>query len=330
MPNGAKEGSQQPGWPQLPPLRAWEDTCATVHMWAQIVGKIRLAQGPWMNHSWGSALYVTTRGLTTSPLPYETRSFAIDFDFVAHALRITTDDGAERAFGLEPMPVAVFYRRLTEELKALDIEVAILARPVEVMEAIPFDQDRQHASYDAEAMNRYWRALLQVYRVLSEFRARFIGKVSPVHFFWGAFDLAVTRFSGRTAPRHPGGAPNCADWVMVEAYSHEVSSAGFWPGTGVGEASFYAYAYPEPDGFRSYKVKPKAAYYLQELGEYLLPYEAVRTAADPDATLLDFLQTTYEAAAELAHWDRAALEHRGGIPPAMREARRRELSRAGR
>lgn len=324
-PNGARTA-----WPRLPPLREWEHTCATMHMWTQIVGKIRLSQAPWINHSWGAALHVTTRGLTSSPLPYGTRSFAIDLDFVTHALRIITDDGAERSFGLEPMPVAVFYRRLMEALKTLDIEIAIYPRPVEVAESIPFDQDRQHASYDGEAMKCYWQALLQAYRVLGEFRARFIGKVSPVHFFWGAFDLAVTRFSGRTAPRHPGGAPNCADWVMVEAYSHEVSSAGFWPGMGVGEASFYAYAYPEPEGFRSYEIAPGAASYLPALGEYLLPYEAVRAAADPDGMLLDFLQTTYEAAAELAHWDRAALERHGDIPPVARSARRREPGRAKR
>ena len=302
-------------WPRLPPLPDWQDTCTTVHMWTQIAGKIRLVSGPWINHSWGSTLYLTTRGLTTSPLPHGTRTFAIDFDFVGHALRITTGEGAERSFALRPMSVAAFYRRVMEELRALDIRVAIYPKPVEVVEAIPFGEDEQHASYDAAAIHRYWRALLQVNRVFNEFRARFVGKVSPAHFFWGAFDLAVTRFSGRTAPRHPGGAPNCADWVMVEAYSHEVSSAGFWPGTGIGEAAFYAYAYPEPEGFRGYPVKPQAAYFLNELGEYILPYEAVRTAGDPDRTLLDFLQTTYEAAAELARWDRAALERREGVPP---------------
>ncbi|MDR2877511.1 MAG: DUF5996 family protein [Chromatiales bacterium] len=316
------------GWPQLPPLKEWDDTCATVHMWTQIIGKIHLAQGPWINHSWGAALYLTTRGLTTSLLPYGTSTFAIELDFVEHKLRITTDDGLMRSFDLEPMPVAVFYRRLMDELKTLGLTIDIYPKPVEVAQAIPFDQDREHSSYDRDVMNRYWRALLQAHRVFNEFRARFTGKVSPVHFFWGSFDLAVTRFSGRTAPKHPGGAPNCANWVMIEAYSHEVSSAGFWPGTSIGEACFYSYAYPEPQGFRSYSIAPKAAYYLPALGEYLLPYEAVRCAVDPDRALLEFLQSTYEAAAELAHWDRKRLEQRGSMPPATRAARRQELNRA--
>lgn len=294
----------------LPPLEEWQDTCTTIHMWSQVIGKIRLELGPSINHSWGTAMYVTTRGLTTSPIPNGGRSFAIDFDFVEHKLCITTSEGAERSFRLEPMAVADFYGKTMSALRELGIEVAIFTRPVEVVEAIRFEEDRQHASYDAEAAHRFWQALVQADRVFKEFRARFIGKVSPVHFFWGAFDLAVTRFSGRTAPKHPGGVPNCADRVMEEAYSHEVSSAGFWPGPGLGEAAFYAYAYPAPDGFKEYPVQPEAAYFHETLGEFILPYEAVRTAADPDQALLSFLETTYEAAAVLANWDRAALERK--------------------
>jgi hypothetical protein len=292
----------------LRPLAEWQDTCETVHMWSQIVGKIRLGLAPWINHSWGSALYVTTRGLTTSPIPHAKCSFAIDFDFVDHRLCISTSGGGGRSFELKPMTVAAFYRETMDALRELGIDVAIFSRPVEVVEAIRFEDDDRHASYDADAMHRFWLALVQVERVFTQFRARFIGKVSPVHFFWGAFDLAVTRFSGRPAPKHPGGAPNCADWVMQEAYSHEVSSAGFWPGTGLGEAAFYAYAYPEPNGFRSHPVEPAAAYFHEALGEFILPYEAVRTANDPTQALLAFLQSTYAAAADRAHWDRAALE----------------------
>jgi Family of unknown function (DUF5996) len=306
MPNTA--AAVLTAWPTLPPLQDWQDTCTTLHMWTQIVGKIRLARAPRINHWWGTTLYLTTRGLTTSPIPDGRRSYAIDFDFVDHALRVTTSDGTARSFSLQPMSVADFFRKTMGALHELGVEVEIFARPVEVVEAIPFEDDQQHASYDADAAQRFWRALVQVERVLTQFRARFIGKVSPVHFFWGAFDLAVTRFSGRTAPKHPGGVPNCADWVMEEAYSHEVSSAGFWPGTGVGEAAFYAYAYPAPAGFSNYPVQPAAAYFHQALGEFILPYEAVRTADDPDQTLLSFLQTTYEAAAVLAAWDRRALE----------------------
>src|SRR5687768_12450490 len=246
------------GWPKLPPLEAWQDTCTTLNMWAQVVGKVRLMLSPDINHSWGSTLYVTTRGLTTSPIPYGIFTFAIDFDFIAHTLRITTSMGADRTFALEPMSVADFYRKTMHMLRELGIEVKIFARPVEVEVAIPFEKDDQHASYDKDAASLFWRALVQVDCVLKAFRARFIGKVSPVHFFWGAFDLAVTRFSGRTAPKHPGGAPNVAARVMEEAYSHEVSSAGFWPGTGLGEAAFYAYAYPSPEGFNRYKVQPQA------------------------------------------------------------------------
>ena len=296
-------------WPALPALSIWQKTADTVHMWTQIVGKIRLELAPWINHSWGIALYVTTCGLTTSPIPYRGRSFAIDFDFVNHALAVQTSDGDERRFALRPMSVAAFYRELMDTLGELNIYVDIFTRPVEVEDATPFESNESDASYDADAMHRFWQALVQASRVLTAFRARFIGKASPVHLFWGAFDLAVTRFSGRTAPTHPGGMPNVADWVMQEAYSHELSSAGFWPGAGLGEAAFYAYAYPTPDGFARYPVQPAAAYYHEGLGEFVLPYEAVRTADSPDDALLAFLQSTYEAAAETGNWDRAALDY---------------------
>jgi hypothetical protein len=298
-------------WPQLPPLAEWQDTLTTVHMWTQVLGKVRLALSPPINHWWGTALYVTTRGLTTSPIPEKGRSFAIDLDFVDHALAVTTSGGGRRSFALEPMSVADFYGKTMAALRALDVEVEIFTRPVEVVEAIPFEHDHKHASYDARAVHLYWAALVHAERVLTRFRARFIGKVSPVHFFWGAFDLAVTRFSGRVAPRHPGGVPNCADRVMHEAYSHEVSSAGFWPGGGLGgreEAAFYAYAYPGPAGFKDHPVQPPGAYFHAGLGEFILPYAAVRTAGDPDETLMAFLQSTYEGAAVLADWNRSALE----------------------
>ncbi len=298
-------------WPELPRTEDWQDTFDTLHLWVQIVGKIRLACGPWINHSWGAALYVTPRGLTTSPVPYGTRTFAIDFDFTAHALLVRTSTGEERAFDLGPMSVAAFYRQVMSTLGELGIDVEILARPVEIPDPIrPFPEDTGHASYDADTVHRVWRAFVQANRVFAEFRSRFIGKASPVHVFWGAFDLAATRFSGRTAPKHPGGAPNCADWVMEEAYSHELSSAGFWLGAGLGEAAFYSYAYPEPDGFSACSVEPEAAYYHKDLREFILPYDAVRTAENPDETLLRFLESTYTAAADLAEWDRAALEQR--------------------
>lgn len=296
--------------PMLPPLAGWQDTFATLHMWTQVAGKVRLMLSPDINHGWGSTLYVTTRGLTTSPIPYSDFSFAIDFDFIDHLLHITTTQGTTRTFPLEPMAVAVFYRETMQALRELGIEIKIFARPVEVEMAIPFEMDEQHSSYDADAVGRYWHALVWVDQIFKEFRARFIGKVSPVHFFWGGFDLAVTRFSGRTAPKHPGGAPNVAARIMEEAYSHEVSSAGFWPGTGLGEAAFYAYAYPAPAGFNTYPVQPEPAYFHEQLGEFILPYETVRKAENPEQTLLSFLQTTYEAAANLAEWDRSALERK--------------------
>ncbi len=300
-------------WPAVPRPEDWQDTCDTLHMWSQVIGKIRLAFSPWINHSWGVALYLTPGGLTTSPIPYRGRMFAIDFDFNVHELRIATSAGESRSFALEPMAVADFYSKTMQALNALDISVKIYTRPVEVVEAIRFEEDNRHASYDPDMTNRFWRALVQAARVFTEFRSRYIGKASPAHFFWGAFDLAATRFSGRIAPKHPGGVPNCPDWVMEEAYSHELASAGFWPGAGFGEAAFYAYAYPEPDGFRENSVEPEATFYSESLGEFVLPYEAVRTARNPDETLLAFLQTTYEAAADAGNWDRSALE-RGATP----------------
>jgi Family of unknown function (DUF5996) len=295
-------------WPDLP-FDAWKDTRATLHMWTQIVGKIRLVQTPWVNHSWHVPLYLTTSGLTTSPIPFGERLFEIDFDFIGHRLLIRTDDGATRAMALRPLAVADFYQEIFALLAGLGITISINTTPNELADGIPFENDREHHSYDAEYANRFWRALLQVDRVMKQFRARFKGKCSPVHFFWGSFDLAVTRFSGRPAPRHPGGVPHLPDWVAREAYSHEVSSCGFWPGNdAVPRAAFYAYAYPEPTGFDKAPVIPGAAFYHAELREFILPYDEVRAAPSPDSLLLDFLQSSYDAAADLARWDRAALE----------------------
>jgi hypothetical protein len=295
-------------WPALP-YDAWSDTLATLHMWTQIVGKVRLAQSPWVNHSWHVTLYVTSRGLTTSPIPYGTRTFEIEFDFLAHRLAVTTGEGRVAQVPLEPQPVSAFYARLMDALNGLDIHVRIHRKPNEVADAIRFDRDQTHSSYDPEYASRFWRVLVQADRVFKIFRARFAGKCSPVHFFWGAADLAVTRFSGRPAPEHPGGIPNLPDRVTREAYSHEVSSAGFWPGGGpIAYPAFYSYAYPEPAGFAKAPVQPDAAFYSQDFREFILPYDIVRLSASPDDTLLEFLQSTYEAAARLAAWDRAALE----------------------
>ena len=295
-------------WPSLP-LEEWIDTAATLHMWMQIVGKVRLVQSPWVNHSWHVTLYVTARGLTTSPIPHGDRSFEIDFDFVGHRLGVRSSDGREGGFPLEPQTVATFYARLMEQLGTLDLRVKIYAKPNEVADPIPFAEDDTHRAYDREYANRFWRILVQAERVLETFRGRFIGKCSPVHVFWGAPDIAVTRFSGRTAPEHPGGIPNLPDRVVREAYSHEVSSCGFWAGGGaIAYPAFYSYAYPEPTGFAQAPVKPEAVFYSTDLREFILPYDAVRRSPRPDDTLLAFVQTTYEAAANLAGWDRAALE----------------------
>jgi len=295
-------------WPSLP-LEEWSDTLATLHMWMQIVGKVRLVQSPWVNHSWHVTLYVTARGLTTSPIPHGDRAFEIDFDFVGHRLMVRSSDGGEAGLELEPQTVATFYARLLEQMATLDLRVKIYGKPNEIADPIPFAEDTTHRAYDREFAYRFWRILVQADRVLKEFRARFIGKCSPVQLFWGAPDIAVTRFSGRVAPEHPGGIPNLPDWVTREAYSHEVSSCGFWAGGGaISYPAFYSYAYPEPAGFAQAPVKPAAAFYSPDLREFILPYDVVRQSEDPDATLLDFLQTTYEAAANLAAWDRRALE----------------------
>jgi Family of unknown function (DUF5996) len=295
-------------WPSLP-LAEWRDTCATLHRWTQVVGKIRLAQAPMTNHWWQVPLYVTARGLTTSPIPHGTRVFQIDFDFVDHRLVIDGSDGRRAGFALVPCSVADFHRELMAQLAALGIAVKIWTMPVEIPDAIPFEQDRIHASYDRDHVNRFWRILAQCDRVFSLFRSRFVGKVSPVHFFWGSFDLAVTRFSGRTAPDHPGTAPNVGNWVMREAYSHEVSSCGFWPGGGAVTApAFYSYAYPQPPGFAAAAIRPAGARWQNDLGEFVLPYDLARQAEDVDEAILDFLESTYAAAADLGQWDRTALE----------------------
>ncbi|HIK19137.1 MAG TPA: hypothetical protein IGS53_28170 [Leptolyngbyaceae cyanobacterium M33_DOE_097] len=291
------------------PVAEWQDTNETLHLWTQIIGKIRLALAPKVNHWWHSTLYVTPRGLTTSAIPYGTRTFQITFDFLNHQLLVETSDGITKAIALMPRSVADFYQAVMTTLKDIGIEVKIWTIPQEVTDPIPFEQDHQHAAYDEECAQRFWRILVQCDRLLTIFRARYAGKCSPVHFFWGSFDLAVTRFSGRPAPEHPGGVPGMADWVTREAYSHEVSSCGFWFGKGAIEALFYAYAYPTPEGFKDYPVQPQEAFFSPEMQEFVLPYEAVRQASDPDAMVLSFLQSTYEAAANSGHWDRAALEY---------------------
>jgi hypothetical protein len=303
---GSQSTPAATGWPSLR-VADWTATRDTLHMWTQIVGKIRLEHAPLLNHWWQVTMYVTARGLTTSAIPYGSATFDIEFDFVDHQLRIRSSDHGARNVALEPMPVAEFLTRTMAALGELGIEASISARPNEVERAIPFAEDHEHASYDAEAVHLFWRQLVAADRVIGAFRSRFVGKVSPVHFFWGSMDLACTRFSGRPAPPHPGGVPNCGDWVMVEGYSRELSSCGFWPGGGE-EGAFYAYAYPEPAGFADYPVRPNEAFYSSEYRQFLLPYEAVRTASDPERTLIEFLQTTYEAAAELGNWDRPALE----------------------
>lgn len=299
---------RQEAWPSLP-LDAWRETCAALHLWTQIVGKIRLSLSPWVNHSWHTTLYVTATGLTTSAVPYGSRSFQIDFDFFEHQLLLRSSDGRSAALALESQSVASFYQRFMEEMHKLDLDVNINRKPNEIAEAIPFDEDNAPRPYDADYVRRFWRILQQADRVFKIFRSQFIGKCSPVHFFWGAADLAVTRFSGRKAPQHPGGVPNLPDWVTQEAYSHEVSSCGFWPGSGpIPYGAFYSYAYPEPAGFSKAPVKPDGAFYSDDLREFILPYDRVRESESPDEILLQFLQTTYEAAANLAQWDRAALE----------------------
>ena len=296
-------------WPALA-YADWQDTCGTLHLWTQVVGKVKLALAPLANHWWGIVLTVTARGLTTGPMPFGDRVLQADFDFCTHELVLRTSDAREERIKLEPMAVADFYTAVMARLAALDVDVRIWTMPVEIDGAIPFDRDRTHASYDAAAAQKFWRQLVQADRVFNVFRARYLGKVSPVHFFWGSFDLAVTRFSGRAAPALTATkSPNVGLWVMQEAYSHECSSVGFWPGNGgYGRAAFYSYAYPEPAGFGEQQVGPAGAAYNKDVGQFLLDYDAVRSAASPDDALLDFMQSTYEAAANKGGWDRTELE----------------------
>lgn len=305
-------------WPDIP-FDPWKETCATLHLWTQIVGKYRLARTPWINHSWHATFYVTARGLTTSVIPAGPRDVQFDFDFVDHKLNGSLSDGLAKSFALEPMTVADFYNHFVALTDALGVNARFHGTPNEVVDPIPFQRDTLHASYDADAVHRFWRALLQIDRVFKDFRTGFLGKVSPAHLFWGSFDFAVTRFSGRAAPLHPGGIPALPDTVTREAYSHEVSSAGFWPGGGpVDYPAFYSYAYPAPDGFASQRVTPEEAFFDETAGEFILPYDAVRNATDPDRTLLGFLESTYAAAARLADWDRASLDCPRGLMGAPR------------
>jgi hypothetical protein len=294
-------------WPALP-FNSWKDTFATLHMWTQIVGKVRLKLTPLVNHWWNVPLYVSAQGLTTSRIPYGDRSFEVWFDFVRHRLGLETSEGTMKTLPLAPRSVADFYQEFMSMLNSVGINVEIWRMPVEIPDPIPFDQDRLHASYDPEAVEKFWKILLSVDSVLNQFRSEFIGKSSPVHFFWGSFDLAVARFSGRRAPERAG-----ADAITREAYSHEVSSIGFWPGSGaIQDAAFYSYTSPEPKGFKGAQVRPGTAFYDQQLGEFLLMYEDVRKAKSPSATLLDFCESTYEAGATLGEWDRNSLERRAG------------------
>jgi hypothetical protein len=301
---------QTDAWPIFP-SDTWRGTFYSLHMWSQIVGKTRLALAPMENHWWQVALYPTARGLTTSPMPAAGQSLQVSFDFVSHELLIRSSRGTDWSMKLVPQSVAEFFAGYLDGLRRFGVEPRLLARPVEVPVALPFAQDREQRIYDREAAQAVWQILLRTECVLKQFRNEFLGKQSPVHFFWGSFDLAATRFSGRIAPRHPGGAPNCADWVMVEAYSHECSSCGFWPGDGeAAKPLFYAYAYPAPPKFAEQSVQPSAAQYDSTLGEYVLPYDALRNEADPEDALLRFFRSVYAAAADLGHWDRAALERR--------------------
>jgi hypothetical protein len=307
-------------WPDLA-YHSWRDTAVTLQLWTQIVGKIRLTLTPWLNHSWHVPLYVTSRGLGTSPIPSGRESFEIDFDFIDHRLGVRTSQGGERLITLKPQSVSEFYRQLMSLLRELGIAVSIHEMPNEIAEPIPFSRDDTHHSYDAAAVHAFWRVLIQADRIFKQFRSGFLGKASPVHFFWGSFDLAVTRFSGRSAPPHPGGVPGLPDDVTREAYSHEVSSAGFWPGNDAfPDAAFYSYAYPEPTGFRDHAV-PGGAYFNDKLGEFILPYAAVRQTADPDGIVLDFLSKTYQAAADAGRWDRAQLECLLGVAGRVRPLR---------
>jgi hypothetical protein len=301
------EQARSAAWPALP-WQDWRATVDTLHMWTQVVGKVRMALAPPLNHWWHVTLYTSSRGLTTSPIPYGRREFQVDFDFIDHRLDVTDTDGGSFTMVLEPMSVARFHGRFMDGLRSLGIDVRIWPRPVEVADAIPFESDEQHASYDAGHAHLVWRGLVQADRVMKEFQAGFVGKASPVQLFWGSFDLAAARYSGRPAPLHPGGAPNCPDWVMQEAYSREECSAGWWPSSDPPGPAFYAYVYPEPAGYQNAAIGPADAFYDARLGEFMLPYDAVRAATDPDDAVLEFLRSTYEAGADLGGWDRALLE----------------------
>ena len=308
--------TREAAWPDLP-TAAWRDTYATLHLWTQIIGKIRLSRSPWLNHSWHVTLYVTTRGLATSPIPNGERHFEIEFDFIDHVLRMSTSDGVRRLLPLAGQSVASFYTLIIAALAELSVHVKIDEMPNELPAPIRFSHDNAHASYDHDAVRRFFRILSSTDRVFKQFRTGFLGKASPVHFFWGSFDLAVTRFSGRLAPPLTAPAPNVAAWVMREAYSHEVSSCGFWPGNGgYGRAAFYVYAYPEPPGYGDTRLRTPGAFYDGGLGQFILPYDAVRRSQDPDTLLLGFLQETYETAADKAGWDRQALERKALERPA--------------
>jgi Family of unknown function (DUF5996) len=294
-------------WPELP-WREWRSTVATLHMWVQIVGKVRMALAPPLNHWWHVPLYVSARGLTTSPIPYRSRLFEVEFDFVEHRLQVGDSDGRVFTMALEARSVASFYREFMDGLRALGIDVRISTRPVEVADSIPFETDEQHASYDPGHARLLWRGLAQADRVMKEFQGGFVGKASPVHLFWGSFDLAASRYSGRSAPLHPGGAPNCPTWVMEEAYSREEHAVGWWPSSDEPGPAFYAYMYPEPEGFSSAPIHPADASFDPRLGEFILPYDAARRAADPDAAVREFFESTYAAGADLGGWDRSILE----------------------
>lgn len=299
-------------WPELP-WREWQPTISTLHMCTQIVGKVRMALAPPLNHWWHVTLYLSSRGLTTSAIPHGHDSFQVDFDFVDHRLLVADSEGRSFAMALEPKSVARFYRDFMDGLRSLGIELRISTKPMEVADAIPFEVDEQHASYDPLQAQLLWRGLLQADRVMKVFQSGFVGKASPVHLFWGSFDLAATRYSGRPAPLHPGGAVNCPDWVMEEAYSREESSIGWWPRSEAPGPAFYAYTYPEPPGFDSAIVRPAEAFFDPRLREFILPYDAVRQAPDPEAATLAFFQSTYDAGADLGRWDRSALEP--ALPP---------------
>lgn len=303
------ENQNHQSWPELPEPNEWQKTLEAVHLWSQIIGKIRLEHMPPINHCWHVPLYISARGLTTSLIPHPSGGFEIEFNFADHKLELQKVNGKRIFFDLGPMSVADFYHKTLDGLRQLNIDTEIYPKPVELPDPIvPFPENTEQAPYDGDAIQNFWLALTHIQRVFAKFQSGFLGKASPTHFFWGAFDLAVTRFSGRPAPKHPGGVPNCPDWVMEESYSHELSSAGFWPGTGLGEAAFYSYAYPEPEGYRTAEIQPQQAWYSEDLGEYLLPYEAVRKAPNPDEVLLQFLESTYEAAATNDNWDKKALE----------------------